>query len=74
MAVGALRCTGSNICADNAFKAVHTCTLLGRSLKLLHIELDQVIPVDLLSHTDVVVLDYNEDHGPEQCKGPDQDL
>ena len=42
--------------------------------ELLHFKLGRVIPVDLLSHTDVTVLDYNEHYGPEQCKGPDQDL
>ena len=48
--------------------------LFGRGLKLLQFKLGLVIPVNLLSHKDVMVLDYNEHHGPEQCKGPDQDL
>ena len=47
---------------------------LGRSLKLLHLKLGEGIPVDLLSHTDVMVLECNEHHGTEQCKHPDQDL
>ena len=45
-----------------------------RSLKPLHIKLGSVIPVDLLTHKHEKVGDYSEQHDPEQCKGPDQDL
>ena len=58
--------------AVSTFKVVHM--LCGRSLKLLHFKLGWAIPVDLLSHTDVKILDYIEHYGPEQCKGPDQEL
>ena len=40
----------------------------------LHFKLGQVIPVDLLTRTDVKVGDYNQHYDHEQCKGPDQDL
>ena len=43
------------------------------SLKPLHFKLGHVIPVDLLTHTDVKVGDCNQYYDHEQCKGPDQD-
>ena len=60
--------------ADCASTSQKQDMLLGRSLKLLHFKLGKIIPVDLLSHTDVMVLECNEHYGPEQCKHPDQDL
>ena len=48
--------------------------LFGRSLKLLLFRLRYVIPADLLSLSDVLLLECSEPHGPEECKHPDQDL
>lgn len=46
--------------------------LFGRSLKPLHFKIGLVMFVDLLDHIDVMVLDYNQYYGPEQCKVPDE--
>ena len=33
-----------------------------------------VFTVESLINTDVMALNYHQPYGPEQCKGPDQDL
>ena len=48
--------------------------LCGWSLKPLHFKIGKVTLVDLLTHTDVMAVNCNRLYGPEQCKGPDQDL
>ena len=48
--------------------------LFGQSLKPLHFKLGWVIPVDLLTHTDVKIGGDNQRYDREQCKGPGQDL
>ena len=48
--------------------------LLGRSLKLLDFKLGCALPVDLLTHANVLVWDGNHMCNFEECKGLDQDL
>ena len=40
--------------------------LCGWSLTPLHFKIGEVTLVDLLTHTDVMALNYNQPYGPEQ--------